>query len=67
MAEIRIVPEKNRLNYVRELELYGSTIKRYVEMYNKHLLTALEFGDMVCELYLMTDQKLKRLSKRVKR
>lgn len=64
---LRVVPEKNREEYVRVCEQYGATIKRYVGMYNKHLLTALEFGDMVCELYLTTDQKLKRLSKRIKR
>ena len=66
MGEIRIVPKKNREQYVRQCEFYAQKLNRLLEMYNRHFITAMEFGSMIHELYVETDEKLKKLSKVVK-
>ena len=66
MGEVRIVPQKNREQYIRQCEFYTQKVDRFVEMYNKRFITAMEFGSMIHELYVETDEKLKKLSKAVK-
>ena len=60
---LRVVPEKNREEYVRVCEHYGNVLKHCVGMYNKKLLTAMEFGGMIAVLYTDTEKKLKKLSR----